>query len=476
MNHLAPGMRFKKWSMTVVLRAVVLAIIAAILLHNNFLTASAACNRNVPADRAWVSHAYKRVMGHNPTSNEVAFVATGLSNRQDYMTILSVFANSDKRIQIEVSETYTRLLDRQPSATNLNYWVSYTKKNSLPKMAASIAASPEYFTSNGGTNESYVQAVFSDMLLRSADTTSLNYWTNRLDNGDNRWQVALHVGSSAEARDRAADRLFQLVLGRAADKSGRAWIADKIRAEGALNASRYLAVNNEFWAQAQRAAGLPVTTMPGPCKPLPPTPTRWQPPVGKNTNSLAQHPNTSRKLIALTFDDGPNSHTASILNILKSHNVPATFFVLGNSIPGRTSLLKRMKSEGHAVATHTMSHPQLTKLSPSGQRNEIVGGIRSINNVLGAGTVKCMRPPYGSYNQTTLNIARENGIASVNWSRDTNDWRNPGTSAIIAAATDSSRDGGRGIVLMHDRAQTKDYLNQLITTLRSQGYTFVNIC
>lgn len=468
--------RMKQWSKKVVLRAAVLALVASILAGNHFTQASTACVRNTAADRAWVKLAYERVAGRQATNDEVVYVAGQLANRAQYQQILTVLADSDSRLRIEVGDTFETLLGRQPDAAAMRYWSDYTKKTTVAQTTAKIASSPEYFTDHGNTNAGYVTGLFQDLLHRSPSTSDVSYWAGRINGGMSRSAAALHIANSEEARMRKAERLYLFVLHRPADIEGRRYVAEVIRTKGYIRTSQVMAVTNEFWNQAQQEAGLPTGNMPAQCKPVVISRTPWKPPVGVITNSLAKHPDSAQRLITLTFDDGPNTYTPEILNILRTEGVKATFFVVGTEANHRPETLRRIVAEGHTVANHTMTHARLTSLSTTGQRNEIIGGQNVINGILGAGTVKCMRPPYGASNNTTLDIARERGMAVVNWSRDSDDWAKPGTAAIIANSTDSSRDGGRGVILMHDRSHTKDYLPQLIRTLKSQGYVFVSIC
>jgi peptidoglycan/xylan/chitin deacetylase (PgdA/CDA1 family) len=203
---------------------------------------------------------------------------------------------------------------------------------------------------------------------------------------------------------------------------------------------------------------------------------RWVPPPGVVTKSLQWHPDPSPRLVALTFDDGPNQHTPALLDILRDHGVRATFFVVGDAIYRNPGIVRRMVAEGHAVAAHTMRHADLTRLSPAGQASEIYGSVDLIESITGPGTVHCLRPPYGAYSSTTMTLARDRGLGVVLWSRDTNDWRGRTTAQITAAAVDGSLDQNRGIVLMHDRTNTVSALPTVISTLQAQGYEFENIC
>jgi peptidoglycan-N-acetylglucosamine deacetylase len=200
--------------------------------------------------------------------------------------------------------------------------------------------------------------------------------------------------------------------------------------------------------------------------------------LGRPGIDATVHPDPAPRLIALTFDDGPHpTRTPAILDILAARGVKATFFVTGDRARAYPALVRRMDAEGHVVATHTVNHPLLTSLSASQQRAQIAGGADIIDGIVGAGTARCLRPPYGGYSSTTVQVARDRGLAIVLWSRDANDWRGWSTSQMVAAALNTSRDGGRGILILHDTlSNTVGALPSIISALASNGYRFATIC
>ena len=127
-----------------------------------------------------------------------------------------------------------------------------------------------------------------------------------------------------------------------------------------------------------------------------------------------------------------------------------------------------------------MTHPDFHHLGDGAQRNEIVGGANVVDSIGGPGTAKCFRPPYGNRTAATVPIAREQGLATILWSRDGQDWKSPGVDAIVRGNLDTRYDSGRGVLLLHDggknRIQTIAALPKLIEALRAQGYQFVQIC
>ncbi len=200
--------------------------------------------------------------------------------------------------------------------------------------------------------------------------------------------------------------------------------------------------------------------------------------LGHDGSPPARHPDASSPLIALTFDDGPHpTRTPAVLDILKRNRIRATFFVVGSSAQRYPDLIRRMAAEGHTVAAHTMNHPNLTTMSAGGQSAEIRGSADVLDSILGAGSTQCMRPPYGAYNATTVDVARDRGLGIVLWSRETGDTRGASHGQMVANAMSTSLDGGRGIVLMHDtKSATVSALPDIISAYQARGYRFATLC
>lgn len=175
--------------------------------------------------------------------------------------------------------------------------------------------------------------------------------------------------------------------------------------------------------------------------------------------------------VALTFDDGPNpATTTQILDTLKRHNIKATFFILGQNVPGNEALLKRMVAEGHEVANHSYTHPNLTGLSTEQVKEEINKTQEVIKAACGK-TPTIMRPPYGEVNQAVMQAMK---LPAIYWSVDSQDWKSRNSAAILAEVKAQTQPGG--IILMHDIHQpTADALESVIQHLQSQGYGFATV-
>jgi polysaccharide deacetylase family sporulation protein PdaB len=184
---------------------------------------------------------------------------------------------------------------------------------------------------------------------------------------------------------------------------------------------------------------------------------------------------TTRKVVALTFDDGPvNKATEEILAILKEKDVKATFFVIGKQAEKFPMLVTQEIAEGHEVGNHTYSHPQLTKLSKNKIEEELDKTEKEILKV--ATKPSFFRPPEGAYDNTVFKIARHNEYSIILWSIDTNDWRYPSVGEIVNSVLKDVKPGS--IILLHDGlypSSTPEALWFIIDSLKSQGYEFVTI-
>jgi peptidoglycan/xylan/chitin deacetylase (PgdA/CDA1 family) len=182
------------------------------------------------------------------------------------------------------------------------------------------------------------------------------------------------------------------------------------------------------------------------------------------------------KEIALTFDDGPGPYTPEVLNVLERFHVRATFFAIGRMERYFSASTIRQLHDGDVVGDHTESHPQLALLSAREQHEELFESLLRIE-VLGGDRPTLFRPPYGSYNATTMRQLRALHLLMVLWSADTQDYRQPGAPVIVQRALEGAQPGA--ILLMHDgggnRSQTVAALPTIITTLHQRGYRLVTV-
>lgn len=182
---------------------------------------------------------------------------------------------------------------------------------------------------------------------------------------------------------------------------------------------------------------------------------------------------TQEKVVALTFDDGPDpTDTPDVLDILKEKKVRATFFVLGQAAQSNPYLLKRLVNEGHEIGNHSFNHDY--------QQRHLVEEMNQTDKEVFAATgthTYFYRPPGGFLSKSQLEIIKGNGHVVALWSVDSKDWRNPGIKQIVDNVIKHVFPGA--IILMHDggyhRTQTVKALGPIIDALRERGYRLVTL-
>jgi cellulose synthase/poly-beta-1,6-N-acetylglucosamine synthase-like glycosyltransferase/peptidoglycan/xylan/chitin deacetylase (PgdA/CDA1 family)/spore germination protein YaaH len=191
------------------------------------------------------------------------------------------------------------------------------------------------------------------------------------------------------------------------------------------------------------------------------------------------------KVLCLTFDDGPDPrYTPAILDILKAHHVPATFFVVGVEAEQAPSLIRREYDEGHEIGNHTYAHPNVAAVSPRRTQLELAATQRIIEHITGRSTT-LFRPPYNadSEPQTVDEIlpilrAQESGYVTVGERIDPRDWEHGATAHAIVSEVTSEKDEGN-IVLLHDgggdRSATIAALPRILDYFQGQGYRFTTV-
>jgi peptidoglycan-N-acetylglucosamine deacetylase len=180
--------------------------------------------------------------------------------------------------------------------------------------------------------------------------------------------------------------------------------------------------------------------------------------------------------IALTFDDGPGPYTPGVLDVLERFHVHATFFEIGEMLRYFSASTLREINDGDVVGDHTETHPEMATLSARDQREELFEQIARVE-LLGGPRPGLFRPPYGSFNATTMRELHALHLLMVLWSVDTEDYQQPGVSVIVQRALAGAHPGA--IILMHDaggtRTQTIAALPIIIRDLRAGGFHLVTV-
>ncbi|NHN33094.1 polysaccharide deacetylase family protein [Paenibacillus agricola] len=209
------------------------------------------------------------------------------------------------------------------------------------------------------------------------------------------------------------------------------------------------------------------------------TPKKGRPYFEKRGEVVWEVP-TEEKVIAFTFDDGPDPEdTPQILDLLQLYGAKATFFIIGEKAARYPELVKREAAEGHELANHTYKHTYFNgSIDESNVRDELTRTEDIIYTLTGQKSL-LFRPPGGYYSEPLVRIARQEGYLVVMWSWHINtmDWNTPGVDRITKKVLDNARNGD--IVLFHDyvegKTQTIEALKRILPELQSRGYRFVSV-
>ena len=185
---------------------------------------------------------------------------------------------------------------------------------------------------------------------------------------------------------------------------------------------------------------------------------------------------TSEKRIYLTFDCGyENGNTPAILDALKKHKAPGTFFAVGNFVSDNPELIKRMAEEGHVVGNHTFSHPDMSKISTQETFSEELSKVEDLyKEITGTEMTKYYRPPQGKYSEANLQMAKDMGYKTFFWSLAYVDWmqdQQPTREEAFEKLLGRIHPGA--IVLLHNTSSTNgQILDELLSKWEEMGYTF----
>ncbi len=179
--------------------------------------------------------------------------------------------------------------------------------------------------------------------------------------------------------------------------------------------------------------------------------------------------------IAMTFDDGPSAKlTPKLLDLLAAHHMKATFFVVGQCVAENPEIVKRAFREGHEIANHSWSHPNLGKMGDEAVRTE----LRKTDDAIKAATgtrPTLMRPPYGSLTARQKDwIHSEFGYRIIIWDVDPLDWKRPGPSVVRERILRETHPGS--IILAHDiHPPTIEAMPSTFDELEAKGFKFVTV-
>ncbi len=195
-------------------------------------------------------------------------------------------------------------------------------------------------------------------------------------------------------------------------------------------------------------------------------------------------PGTGKELV-LTYDDGPNDpYTLHLLDVLAQHNAKATFFLIGKHVRQKPDIVRRIAAQGHEIANHTFSHPNLALCSASRIRREIAdceSALRDTGVDLSlVNGRKLFRPPFGGRRPAVLNVARELGYEPILWSVWCFDWKQTTANKVEHHAI--TQITGGDVILLHDgghvtmgtdRSHTVEATRRILTRYQSEGMQFL---
>lgn len=185
---------------------------------------------------------------------------------------------------------------------------------------------------------------------------------------------------------------------------------------------------------------------------------------------LTRRIDKNKKMVALTYDDGPSVYTSQILDVLEEQNAVATFFVVGNRVSRYSDTVKRAQSLGCEIGNHTYEHKNLTKLDTKEIASQITRTDEAVKKACGV-TPVIARAPGGSLNAA---VKASVGKPLIQWSLDTIDWKTRDTGKTQSAVLDHVKDGD--IILMHDiHLPTVNAAERIVTTLLERGYQLVTV-
>jgi len=196
--------------------------------------------------------------------------------------------------------------------------------------------------------------------------------------------------------------------------------------------------------------------------------------------SVLRQGNPGRKVVALTFDDGPdNQYTPQVLDILAQKGVKATFFLIGKRLAEAPSVVKRIMNDGHDVGNHTFNHPNISHFSHQDVEREVRTADEELRR-FGVEAGGMFRPPYGAVAPDSIEPLARSGYRLYLWSVDSLDWRGLNRDQIVGNVIPQVTSGS--VILFHsaggpgeDLTGTVQALPIIIDDLRAKGFTFATL-
>lgn len=184
---------------------------------------------------------------------------------------------------------------------------------------------------------------------------------------------------------------------------------------------------------------------------------------------------TTEKVVAITFDDGPDAtQTPLVLQTLREHNIAACFFCIGSKIQGNEELLKKMVQDGHILGNHSYTHSNLFPFYSFSKMKDDLQICQSALEKVTSQKITLFRPPFGVTNPTIARVIRVLGYTPVGWNIRTLDTQQFSPEKVIQRIRKRLRPGS--VILLHDRMPDSELLlKQILDLLKEQEYTVVRL-
>lgn len=183
---------------------------------------------------------------------------------------------------------------------------------------------------------------------------------------------------------------------------------------------------------------------------------------------------TTEKKVAITFDSAWGADkTLGILELLKKYDANATFFLVGFWVDKYPDMVEAIHAQGIEIGTHSNTHPDFVNLSQEQMRLELTTSVDKIEKITNT-KVNLFRAPYGSYNNTMLNLASDLHLTTIQWSIDTLDWKGLSGSEMVNRVMSKVANGA--IILCHNNSDNiLEGLELILNRLTTSGYKFVSV-
>lgn len=198
--------------------------------------------------------------------------------------------------------------------------------------------------------------------------------------------------------------------------------------------------------------------------------------INKAYNVVPNDDTVNKKVVLLTFDDGPKEKEMidGLIDTLDKHQAKAIFFVNGYRVKAHPELLQLIHERGQIIGNHSWDHIDLKKEPAAKMRKQIEDVQNIVKETIGEAP-RFFRPPFGSGNNTTHQIADDNELIYMTWSNGSLDWDSKNKNkpeAVIANVLEQLHAGSN--ILMHELPWTVEALDELLTQLEQKGYGFVD--